>query len=83
MSWVCRYRRRTFLRSSLCVVPIACMLAGLLAAPLIRWVDDQTRWTLMGFGPEGGQGRARGARVVAPDVHRLRRACDKFMGPDG
>jgi uncharacterized membrane protein len=31
------------------------MAAALLAAPLIRWVDDQTRWTLMGFGPEGAR----------------------------
>jgi len=55
MSWVCRYQRRMFLRSSLCFVPIACMAAALLAAPLIRWVDDQTRWSLMGFGPEGAR----------------------------
>lgn len=31
------------------------MAAALLAAPLIRMVDDGTRWTLMGFGLEGSR----------------------------
>lgn len=31
------------------------MLAGLLAAPVIRWIDDQTRWTLFNFRIEGGR----------------------------
>ena len=55
MSWIREQRRSTFLRSSLWPVPIGFMLAGLLAAPVIRWLDDQTRWTLMGFGTEGAR----------------------------
>jgi uncharacterized membrane protein len=55
MSWIFRYRCRIFLRSSLCVIPIACMAAALLAAPLLRLVDECTQWTLMGFGPEGSR----------------------------
>jgi len=31
------------------------MAAALLAAPLIRLIDDRTHWTLMGFGPEGSR----------------------------
>lgn len=33
----------------------ACMLAGLIAAPIIYWLDDRTRWHLLGFGPEGAK----------------------------
>jgi uncharacterized membrane protein len=55
MSWILRYRWAAFLRSSLWVVPIACMGAALLAAPLIRLVDERTQWTLMGFGLEGSR----------------------------
>jgi uncharacterized membrane protein len=29
------------------------MAAALVAAPVIRWVDDRTRWELLGFGPGG------------------------------
>lgn len=55
MSWILRYRLRMFLRSSLCAAPIACMFAALLAAPLIRMIDESTRWTLMSFGLEGSR----------------------------
>jgi uncharacterized membrane protein len=55
MSWILRYRCRTFLRSSLCAIPIACVAAALLAAPLIRLIDERTQWTLMGFGLEGSR----------------------------
>ena len=55
MSWIFRYRRKLFFRASLCILPILCMAAATLMAPVIRWVDDQTRWTLLGFGPEGAR----------------------------
>ena len=55
MSWNHRYQRRRFLRSSLYMVPIVCMVLALFTAPLIRWFDDQTQWTLMGFGPVGAK----------------------------
>jgi uncharacterized membrane protein len=47
----------------MCAIPIACALAALLVAPLIRWVDDRTQWTLLGFGTEGA--RAVTGAVVA------------------
>jgi uncharacterized membrane protein len=31
------------------------MAAALLVAPAVRWIDGRTRWTLMGFGPEGAR----------------------------
>jgi uncharacterized membrane protein len=55
MSWILRYRCRIFLRSSLWATAIACMVAALLVAPLVRLVDDRTQWTLMGFGLEGSR----------------------------
>src|SRR5262249_40022934 len=36
-------------------VPVVCMVAALLVAPLIRALDAQTGWTLLGFGPEGAR----------------------------
>jgi uncharacterized membrane protein len=55
MQWTARYRRDVFFRSSLWAIPIGCMAAALVVAPVIRWVDDQTRWTLLGFGLDGAR----------------------------
>ena len=55
MSWILRYRCRMFLRSSLWAAPVASIAAALLAAPLIRLLDDRTRWTLLAFGLEGSR----------------------------
>ena len=55
MNWYRRRRLAHIFRHSLCATPVACMAAALLAAPSIRWIDDQTRWTLMGFGPDGAR----------------------------
>ena len=55
MSWLFRYRCRTLLRSSLCLTPIVCMLAALIVAPLIRFIDGRTRWALLGFGLDGSK----------------------------
>src|ERR1019366_7708771 len=55
LSWIFRYRCRMFLRSSLWLAPVASIAAALVAAPLIRLLDDRTRWTLMNFGLEGSR----------------------------
>ena len=55
MSWIFRYRCRMFLRSSLWLAPVASIAAALIAAPLIRLLDDRTRWTLLAFGLEGSR----------------------------
>ena len=41
--------------SSLWLVSIVCMVAALVVAPVVRWVDGRTRWTLLGFGVEGAR----------------------------
>lgn len=46
MTWRQQYWVRTFLKSSLWPLPLACMVAALVAAPLIRWLDHLTGWTL-------------------------------------
>lgn len=55
MTWLFRHRYRTFLRSSLCVTPILSMGAALLAAPILRSLDERTKWTLLGFGLDGSK----------------------------
>jgi uncharacterized membrane protein len=42
--------------ASLWAVAVACMAAALLIAPLVRRVEDLTRWPLLGFGIEGARG---------------------------
>jgi uncharacterized membrane protein len=55
MSWILRYRCSQFLRSSMCAIPVASVAAALLVAPMLRSIDDRTRWTLLGFGIEGSR----------------------------
>lgn len=55
MSWRFRYRLRSFMRSSLWVAPLASMALALVIAPLTRALDDDLRFTLMGFGIEGSR----------------------------
>jgi uncharacterized membrane protein len=58
MNWLLRYRFRMFLRSSLWAPAVASVAVALVAAPLIRMIDDDTRWTLMGFGLDGAKALA-------------------------
>jgi hypothetical protein len=37
------------------VMPVASMALALLVAPLTRWVDERTQWSLLGFGPDGAK----------------------------
>ena len=55
MTWLRRQRFRRFRRTSLWLVPVACMAAALAVAPVIRWIDTQTQWTLLDFGPDGAR----------------------------
>ena len=50
MSWLLRYRCRMWLRSSMSAAPITSMAAAMLSGPLVRWLDRQTQWTLLGYG---------------------------------
>lgn len=53
MNWLTRHRLRRYLRSSLFLAPSASIVVALLVAPVVRWVDGRTQWTLLGFGPSG------------------------------
>jgi uncharacterized membrane protein len=55
MSWIFRYRCRAFLRSSLAAPAIAAIAMALIIAPLVRSVDDRTRWALLDFGIDGSR----------------------------
>lgn len=56
MTWLQRYRLRAFLESSLWLVPLGCILLALAVAPVLRALDAGTRWTLLGFTPNGARG---------------------------
>jgi uncharacterized membrane protein len=53
MTWLTRHRARRYLRSSLFIPPCASIVLALAVAPLVRWIDDRTRWALLDFGPSG------------------------------
>jgi uncharacterized membrane protein len=55
MSWRRWQQIRHYYRQSLWIIPVACMAAGLAAAPAIRWIDAQTQWTLLNLGPDGAR----------------------------
>ena len=53
MSWLLRYRFRQYLRSSLFIFPVGCIVLALLLAPVVRWIDQATRWEIFGFTSSG------------------------------
>ncbi len=53
MTWLTRYRARRYVTSSLFLAPTASIVLALAVAPVVRWVDDRTRWTLLDFGASG------------------------------
>ena len=55
MTWLQRHRLRRLLHASLWITPAACMAGALVMAPLIRRLDEATRWSLFGFGPAGAR----------------------------
>ena len=55
MDWEQRYHRRQFVASSLWLYPLVGLAAALLIAPLIRWIDWNTRWPWFHFTPDGAR----------------------------
>jgi uncharacterized membrane protein len=53
MTWLTRHRVRRYIRSSIFVAPTASIALALVVAPFVRWIDNQTQWTLLGFSPTG------------------------------
>ena len=47
--------RSAFPQTSLWRAPIVLMVAALFMARLVRWIDEQTRWTLLDFGVDGAR----------------------------
>ncbi len=66
ISWIMRHKLRAFLRTSMWMVPLSCTVLALVVAPLIRWIDAQTRITLLGFDIEGA--RALLAAFIAASI---------------
>ncbi len=55
MTWLRRYRLRSFVRSSVWIVPLGGLLLALLLAPLLRHLDATTRWGLLAYSPSGAR----------------------------
>jgi uncharacterized membrane protein len=55
MSWHQSYHRRQLLSSSLWLLPLLGMVLALLVAPVFRWLDWRTQWTLFHFTPDGAR----------------------------
>jgi len=55
MTWLQRYRLRTFIRSSVWIVPLGGILLALVLAPAVRGLDAVTGWTLLGYTPNGAR----------------------------
>lgn len=55
MTWLQIYQLRRMIRSSLWLLPVATIVAVVVVAPLIRWLDQATGWSWMNFSPEGAR----------------------------
>src|SRR2546429_2790523 len=55
LTWLQRHRLRRLLGASLWITAAACMVGAIAIAPLIRRLDEATRWSLFGFGPAGAR----------------------------
>jgi uncharacterized membrane protein len=56
MTWEQRYELRRTVRTSLVLWTGLAVVAALIVAPAIRWVDRETGWVIFGFSPEGARG---------------------------
>jgi len=55
MSWLTRYQLKEFFRSSYWLFPLLGMILAMIAAPLSRLLDMQTRWSLFNYDAEGAR----------------------------
>jgi hypothetical protein len=55
MSWIQRYRLRQFVRTSLLLFPTVCLMAAVLLAPVLRWLDHRMAWRAFDFSPDGAR----------------------------
>ena len=68
MSWLLRFRLRSYIRNSLWPTPVAAIPLAIAAAALSR--SRWTQWGLLGFAPDGARAPARGARARNAYLHR-------------
>ena len=55
MTWEQRYRLKLVARTSLVLWAGLSLLAALVCAPVVRWVDQQTGWVVFGYTPDGAR----------------------------
>jgi uncharacterized membrane protein len=55
MTWEQRYRLRLGARTSLVLWAVVSLIAALLVAPAVRWLDQETGWVVFGFSPDGAR----------------------------
>jgi uncharacterized membrane protein len=55
MTWLQQYRLGRFLRWSLWFPPVLSIGLAIGVAPLLRWLDRETAWTLFNFSPNGAR----------------------------
>src|SRR5262245_22545213 len=53
MTWEQRYRLRKTASTSLVLWGVVALVAALVAAPAVRWLDRETGWVVFGFSPQG------------------------------
>jgi uncharacterized membrane protein len=53
--WIMRQRLHTFFRTSMWVIPLSCAGVALLVAPAVRWLEAETRWSLLNFEIDGAR----------------------------
>ena len=71
MTWLQRYRVRSFVTHSVWLLPLLGLVAALLANPLVQRLDAALGWKAsVGAGQRAS--RAGRAHIFAADVHRLR-----------
>lgn len=54
-TWIVRHRVWSYVRSSLWLVPLAGMILALIATPMLRWIDSNGDWSLLGYGLDGAR----------------------------
>jgi uncharacterized membrane protein len=55
MTWEQRYRLRQTISTSLVLWAGLSLLAALVVAPAVRWLDRETGWVVFGFSPDGAR----------------------------
>ena len=55
MNWEQRYRLLQFARTSLVLWAVLSLVAALICAPMMRWIDQETEWVIFGYSAEGAR----------------------------